>query len=573
MAISKQNELENLILTICPHEEANRQVKTRTPMIEDWAQSLGICEVLHQELNYGDYALEGEFREHEIDLNIEYKTWDNFISASIDDMEDKLTRSFEEYTDIALFVETWTEDRLHPEFAKGYTFKPDPQGQCYLNYTEGTAHNFKMKGIKPPTKTLAAMEGFFDTLQFKGVHVRQLRGESQFKHSLYNLLVYLTNPHNLKVKETSYEQSIINHYMTLPEIGFVRAKKLFQSYPNPSWLNSASEDSLIRLMGRTTGLVIYQYLHNHSFETDAWKCNYHMDGTSGNNAEPEPIRICPICKTETVKSACPQCEPANNRTKQETHIKQEFKACQFADPVTKAECKTPDHFKIEASKINIKDDPAMEQREKEIEKHLCTTCTKKPKTCNTSKDDKLDNGIDVILCMGYENKYPNKPMNPDETKHQTFKRQKAGFKSKPAQSLSRVQNTSKLENGKPEINSTHDNLQSSPDPLTIQAGIDQGTSSPPKSKEFFHCPEQGEAPIPSPAPNFKNVDGYLTHYCYEPVTMKQIMNRLYPQFSKDYLFSAVCRMTNEGGLRRFSEQGVMKWIIAVTADKELDIGV
>ncbi len=146
---------------------------------------------------------------------------------------------------------------------------------------------------------------------------------------------------------------------------------------------------------------------------------------------------------------------------------------------------------------------------------------------------------------------------------------------KASQSLSRVQNTSKLENGKSEINSTHDDLQSQPDPLTIQAGIDQGTSSPPKSDtNHIKCPESGEVlDSSSPTPSFKNVDGYITHHCFVPLTMDQIMSRLYPQYSKQFLFNAVCRMTNEGGLRRFSEQGVMKWTVAVKADKELDVGV
>lgn len=417
------SDLESLILTICPHEEANKKEKTRRAKIEAWARLHGVCEIEHVELPECDYRFEGQFRGVDINLGIEYKAWDNFLSDNIDDMEDKLTRAQEPYQDVALFVETGN-----------YSFKPDPAGvHCLLEYTEHAKAGFRLQSqklgriIEPPTKTLASMEGFFDTLQSNGIHVRQLRGEDHFPYALHNLLIYLTKPHQLKVKKISYDDWLINLYSNLPEVGFVRAKKLIEAYPNPFWLCSASDESLIRVLGRTTGQVVYQHLRNHELETDDWKHSCHKDGTSGNNAEPEPLRICPKCGKDTLKSTCPRCkDKADSKVGQETYIKQDFKvcnsmACQVAgndifpcdDPNFDKICRTPKIL------------------ENHLQFHLCTTCTKH-KTCDDSALETVLYAAsgNVLKCKQYENKYPPKPLSPEAKKHQEFKRAKAGFQPK-----------------------------------------------------------------------------------------------------------------------------------------------
>lgn len=271
--MNPNNELENLILTICPHEQANCKEKTRVMAIEAWARKYGIADIEHRELKLCDYSLVGEFRDRDINLGIEYKAWDNFLSDPTDDMEDKITRSQEIYYQVAFFVE-----------AGNYSFKPnEDNGHATLQFSEIAKAGFRKKGMKeteiPMTKTLAGFEGFLETMSLNGIHVRQLRSEAQFPYSVYNLLIYLTNEHKLKVKEQSYENWLQNHYMTLPEIGYVRAKKLILNYPNPAWICAAAEESLIDVLGKTTGRVIWQHLHSHSLESDAWKQGFHTDGT------------------------------------------------------------------------------------------------------------------------------------------------------------------------------------------------------------------------------------------------------------------------------------------------------
>ncbi len=268
-------ELENIILTIDTHEEANKQEKTRVKLIENWFGSLGAM-IEHEELSLCDYALIGKFRGNPINFGIEYKAWDNFLTDSIDDMEDKLTRSQEIYDTVALFIE-----------AGNYTFKPDSNGcHCILDYSGATKMSMKQNGNpEPQSKTLASFEGFCDTLQSNGIHVRQLRSEDQFPYSVYNLLVYSTKLHRLKIKTMTYEHWLLNHYLDLPSVGIVKAKKLILRYPNPFWIASASEESLVAVLGKVTGQVVYQSLRSHELETKDWKNNYFKDGTD--------IRQCP----------------------------------------------------------------------------------------------------------------------------------------------------------------------------------------------------------------------------------------------------------------------------------------
>jgi len=282
------NELENIIVTIDTHEEANKQDKTRTKAIEEWGNRYGAI-IEHIELRLPnskesyDFSLIGVYRGIEINIVGEYKAWDDFLNTDIETMEDKLTR-MQELGDVAFFVETGN-----------YTFKPIADNcHCNLEYTGAAKTAMLRNGNKDPKgHTLAGMEGFFDTLQANGVHVRQLRGEAQFPYSLHNLLIYLTHPHKLKVKNLTYEAWLINLYTSIPEIGYVRAKNLIQNYPNPFWLCSAGEDSLIKVLGRTTGRVVYQHLRSHELETDAWKNGYHKDGTKAD------IHICDTCSKDT----------------------------------------------------------------------------------------------------------------------------------------------------------------------------------------------------------------------------------------------------------------------------------
>ncbi|MDD5616332.1 MAG: hypothetical protein PHH85_09040 [Candidatus Methanoperedens sp.] len=428
------SELENLLLTICPHEEANKQEKTRIKSVTDWATLYGICDIQHKELPECDYRLEGEFRGVTVELNVEFKAWDNFLSDPIDDMEDHLTRA-QEYGEVALFVEQGN-----------YTFKPDPQGvHCILEYTEHAKAGFRLQSqklgrvIEPPTKTLAAMEGFFDTLQSNGIRVRTLRSEAHFPYALHNLLIYLTKPHQLKVKKLSYDAWLINMYMNLPEVGYIRAKKLIEAYPNPFWLCSAGEDALIRTLGKTTGQVVYQHLRNHELETDIWKGLHNKDGTAGNNAEPEPVRVCSKCGKNTFKSACPRCDKdgqsakaSKDRVKQETYIKQDTEV-NLCNTCTKK----PDNCGMTSDDRLLKGDTVVlcvgHVEGKSIDEvHLCKTCTKEKNGCDTTNNSNVlrSNNVSWLQCDMYINKYPPKPLSPEAKKHQEFKRMKAGFQPK-----------------------------------------------------------------------------------------------------------------------------------------------
>ncbi len=267
--------LSEISITIDTREQNQKRINA----VESWAIKHGAI-VEHSALKLCDYKIEGTFNEVDVCLGIEAKSWDNFLSDKIDDMEDKLVRSQEIYTEVALFIETGN-----------YSFNVQENGHCNLNHTNPMLDkdHYEDHVLVPAlsTKTLAAFEGFCDTLQRSGIHVRQLRSEAHFPYAIFNLLTYLQTPHKIKVKYLSYKEWLINQYTSIPEVGYVRAKKLIENYPNPFWVCSASEDSLIEVLGRTTGQVVYQHLHNHEFETPEWKNGYHRDGTPKDEPLPE----------------------------------------------------------------------------------------------------------------------------------------------------------------------------------------------------------------------------------------------------------------------------------------------
>lgn len=340
-------ELEDIILTI----DTREQNQVRIEAVEDWFTGHGAV-VEHSALKHCDYRLIGEFRGISVNLGVEAKGWDNFLSDDIAEMEEKLLLATEEYDRVGFFV-----------VSQNYSFKPDENNKHgKLEYSLPSLNNKNL-----PAKTLAAFEGFLDTIsKHPQIHVRQLRSEAQFPYSLYDLLVYLQKEHtvfsstrNGTMHKSEYIAWYKHFLATIPSMTTIkRIEKLIVNYPNLFWLCSASEESLISVMGKQVGMTVYAVLHDRRFETDEWHNGYHRDGTPKD----EPLNICTKCHYTTPNSICPVCgaicdkpklkkqgdegrlafdAPAKNPVKY-GHIDTK---CAFADPKKHAICTTPNHFK------------------------------------------------------------------------------------------------------------------------------------------------------------------------------------------------------------------------------------
>lgn len=265
-------ELEDIILTIDTREQNQKRIKA----VEDWAQGHGAI-VEHSKLDLCDYRLIGEFRGVPVNIGIEAKSMSDFCSCGYEDLKEKLFNSFELYDEVALFIETGN-----------YTYK----------FVEGVAviDNPAVRDGSANVCPLAVLEGCCSTLPAYGIHVRQLRSETQFPDSIWNLLTYITGEHHL-IKRTAkqnvrtYKQALL-HIMTK-----LQAEKAMKAYPNLSWLCSASEESLKAVFGAKTGVQINEVLHFHELETDEWRNGYHRDGTfkptESKDKHPDG-EVCPV---------------------------------------------------------------------------------------------------------------------------------------------------------------------------------------------------------------------------------------------------------------------------------------
>lgn len=348
------NELSNLILVFDSREKSEKRIK----YVKDWFESQGGL-VEKAALPLCDYKIVGEFHDISVNLGVEFKTMSDFCS-SWQDLKNKLGRARNElYEEVALCIDS---------------------GNYTYTYQDGKAfiHNPAIRNGDADVCPLAVYEGLIDTLQQSGIHCRQLRSEAQFPDSLYNLLTYITNDHELigftgKGYILAYRRTL----QTLEGIGTKTVDKLIASYPNMHWLSSASEESLIEVIGKKSGSKLYNFLHCRELETDEWRNGHHLDGTEkykticgqdcynpqhcdakcvkhpdynkilskkqqdneGRLAFDAPAKNPVKCNCGHVFHAvglveCPVC-----------HKRLTIKSCDFADPKKHAECKTPDHFK------------------------------------------------------------------------------------------------------------------------------------------------------------------------------------------------------------------------------------
>ncbi len=510
------NELEDIILTIDTREQNQRRIKA----VQEWAESLGAI-VEHSKLELCDYALVGEFRSRAVNLGIEAKGWDNFLSDKIEDMEDKLVRSQELYSDVALFIETGN-----------YTFKPQENGHCILNHSNPK--------LDLESKTLAAFEGFCATLQANGIQVRQLRSEAQFPYSIYNLLVYLQTPHKVKVKNLTYAEWLTNLYTEIPQIGYVRAKKLIDNYPNPFWLCSASEESLVQVMGKSTGQIAYQHLHNHRFETTEWKKGMHRDGTPKD--EPSPEEQDDMIKTaivdylmgfpegQTIEEICTHFnldEGDPDRQEMHSHIK-ELAVEGRVTSVHKGLFIVP---------------PADES-------DIALAYDGKPQRCREIPANKTDT--------------EGNPLNPI-------------YQDKDGQSAKSEQQSVPVHPSYPDADFSKVSSEVPP-PIQDTAPVDnlpgKGSHIPPPPGDIILQDTTDKVP----SDKKMSLTEHLKVWFQEPHTLMetQLMYGLEGKtgaWSSKSVFDAVMAGEKSGYLRVFSQKGERMYVVAVKAEKEMDIGV
>jgi hypothetical protein len=248
------NELQDIIVTI----DTREQNKERIRAVENWAIAHGAI-VEHSKLELCDYRILGDFRGIPVNLGIEAKGLSDFCSCDHNDLKQKLFNSYKIYDDVALFIESGNYSFNHKGFGKNIIINP------------------AVRDGSVDVCNLAFLEGCCSTLPQYGIHVRQLRSEAQFPYSIENLLTYVTSPQHKIIQPKSFVDCYTQTLLTF--CSPAQVKKLIVSYPNLTWLCSASEESYKEIIGKVAGTKLYNFIRNHELETVAWKNGKFRDGT------------------------------------------------------------------------------------------------------------------------------------------------------------------------------------------------------------------------------------------------------------------------------------------------------
>jgi len=112
-----------------------------------------------------------------------------------------------------------------------------------------------------------------------GLHIRKFRNEDEFPQYFIDLLGYIVKPFHsgLELTNGNYKAQYLSSLAKLPGIGFKTASKIMNYFPNYYWLASFDVSQLQQTLGKVTGKKLYDFLHNHEFETGEWR----QSGLSG----------------------------------------------------------------------------------------------------------------------------------------------------------------------------------------------------------------------------------------------------------------------------------------------------
>lgn len=233
--------------------DTREQNKARINAVTEFIESHGGA-VEHSKLDLCDYKIEGIFREKEICLGIEAKSLSDF-SGSYQDLPDKLSRSFELYNDVALFVEI---PQIRISSSDGF---------------HATIINQSVPDGSADVLQYAVLQNSLASWQSEGVHVRQLQNEAFWGYAIASVLISITKDTHrgleiTKVKD--FKSQYLNILSKFDGIGQKTALKVIKNFPNLYWLCTYSEDDLKDAIGKVTGSKLYQFIHNNDLITSEW---------------------------------------------------------------------------------------------------------------------------------------------------------------------------------------------------------------------------------------------------------------------------------------------------------------
>lgn len=240
--------LSSLLVIIDTRERDQKRISAITTFFEKHGAI-----VEKSKLDLCDYHIEGDFRGKEINLGIEAKTLVDF-SSSYQDIPPKLMKSYDLYSDVALFVQTGQ-----------YGFNVGADGLLC------TIKNPAVRDGHADILTLPSFENALGSWANDGIIVRQVQHPAQWPYTMYNILISLAKPihSGLQLKELDPYSVTKNMLVCIPGIGIESADKLIDQFGNFHWIACHSWDDLKDTVGASKATILHDVFNNQDMVRDS----------------------------------------------------------------------------------------------------------------------------------------------------------------------------------------------------------------------------------------------------------------------------------------------------------------
>lgn len=241
--------LSSLLLIIDTREKDQKRISAITTFFEKHGAI-----VEREKLDLCDYHIEGIFRDKDINIGIEGKKLGVDFDSSYKDLPHKLLKSYELYSDVALFVQTGS-----------YSFNVADDGLM------ATIKNPAVKDSKADILTLPSFENSLGSWANEGIIVRQLQYEAQWPFTMYNVLINLTKEFHggLQLKDIDDKAVTLNMLVKIPGIGIESANKLIKQFGSLYWMVLSCWEDLESTVGKQKATTLYNFFRSKELIDDA----------------------------------------------------------------------------------------------------------------------------------------------------------------------------------------------------------------------------------------------------------------------------------------------------------------
>lgn len=242
-------DLSSVVITIDTREKDRQRINAVETAFRNNKASTVI-----KKCEYVDYVITGYYRGEEINIGIEYKTFDDFI-MNRDKLPDRLYHALETYDTVALFVE------LDP----GMSYNTDDDTMTLVSPTDFVVR------VKHPnighivTTTLAEYENMVASFTKWGVECRTIYFiPKQIPYSMFALIRHVTKGYHTGVKlkyrkDSDNSEAIFkNMIVQVPGVGVGSANKLIAfGLTSIKDIVETDKEVLERVLGKKKGTNVY----------------------------------------------------------------------------------------------------------------------------------------------------------------------------------------------------------------------------------------------------------------------------------------------------------------------------